>query len=135
MRRLVSDGGGHLVANDTVKEAADQRNRRARMRDLPAHHQHQQEAKKQKRQCRDAVLDADDLMVGGKDVRAPEPRIFMMLCMDSGMWNCVCRLHVFNQLLAQHLLSDRCQTRVSELYSTTRVNGGLFVTQLNKLNC
>jgi hypothetical protein len=65
------------------------------MRNLPTHHQHQTKAEKQKSQRGDAVLNADDLVVGGKDVRAPEARIFVMLCMDSGMWNCVCRLHVF----------------------------------------
>ena len=48
-----------------------------------------QKPKNKKAQRGDAVLDADDLVVGGKDVCAPEARIFVMLCMDSGMWNCV----------------------------------------------
>jgi hypothetical protein len=44
----------------------------ARMRDLPAHQQHQEKSEQHETQRREAVLDADDFVVGRKNVFAPE---------------------------------------------------------------
>jgi len=53
------------------------------------HHQHQEKAEHQESQGGDPVLDADDLVVGGKDVMAPEPRIFVVGIMGARMGGCV----------------------------------------------
>jgi hypothetical protein len=67
----------------------------ARMGDLPAHHQHQAEAEQQKTQGGQTVLNADDLVVRGEDVCAPETRLFVARFMNLGMRNCLGRcLHV-----------------------------------------
>ena len=94
------------------------------MRNLPAHHEHQAESKKEENQCRDAVLNPDDFVIDGKDAAAPEALIRVMLFMDSAMWNCVCRLHDIFTILAQHLLPNHRQQQVSELDHVRRVNGG-----------
>jgi hypothetical protein len=49
---------------------------------LPPHDHHQSEAKQEKQQCRDAVLNPDHFVVDGKNVRSPEP-LRMMRCMGS----------------------------------------------------
>ena len=76
------------------------------MRDLPAHHQHQAEAEQQENQRRQAVLDADDLVIGGEDVLAPEARLFVMRFVDAavrqGMSGC---LHCSFELVR---LFERC---------------------------
>jgi hypothetical protein len=43
-----------------------------RMRDLPAHQHHQEKSEQQETQRRQTVLDADDFVVGGKNVGAQE---------------------------------------------------------------
>ena len=78
-----------------LQQAAHHRNRLARMRNLPAHHQHQAEAEQQEAQRRQAVLDADDLVIGGENVFAPEARLFVMGFVDADVRHRVCRrLHV-----------------------------------------
>jgi hypothetical protein len=47
------------------------------MRNLPAHQQHQKKSEQQKKQRREAVLDADDFVVGRKNVAAQEARVVM----------------------------------------------------------
>src|ERR1039457_4619530 len=64
------------------------------VRDLPAHHQHQAKSKQQERQRGDAVLEADDFVVGRKNVGAPEARILMMSFVNAAVRDCVCGLHV-----------------------------------------
>jgi hypothetical protein len=49
------------------QEAADEGNGPVGIRDLPAHHDHEAEPEKQEDQTRDRVLDADRLVIGGKD--------------------------------------------------------------------
>ena len=55
-----------------------QRHRRARVGELPAHQHHQGEAEEQEQQAGDGVLDADDLVIGGEDVLAPEAELLVM---------------------------------------------------------
>ena len=50
----------------------------SRMRDLPAHHQHQRKTEQQVEQRGDAILDADDLVVGGKNVFTKEAAFFVV---------------------------------------------------------
>ena len=61
-----------------AEQVADQRQRRARVGELPAHEHHQRKAEEQEQEPRDGVLDADDLVVGGKDVLAPEAQLLVM---------------------------------------------------------
>jgi len=73
-----------------------------RMRDLPAHHQHQAKAEQQEEQRRDTVLNPDDLMVGGKNVVAEEAAFFVVRLVGSRMKTGVGGgLHIFyfNQIL------------------------------------
>jgi hypothetical protein len=63
---------------DFEEELADERDGLAGMGDLPAHQQHEAEAEEHEEQRRDAVLHADHLVVGGKDIFPPEPRLFVM---------------------------------------------------------
>jgi hypothetical protein len=53
------------------------------MRNLPAHQQHQEKAEQQKAERGKSVLDANDLVVGGKNVLAPEARLVMFMAMIS----------------------------------------------------
>jgi hypothetical protein len=80
------------------------------MGDLPAHEEHQEEPKQQKEKGGDAVLNADDLMVGGENVFAPEPQILVV----GFVGFVVCGwLHFCIDLLlpVQLLLTCRCQAR------------------------
>ena len=58
---------------------ADHRQRLARIRQLPAHHHHQAKAEEQEKQPGDAVLDADDFVVGGENVFSPKPELVMLV--------------------------------------------------------
>jgi hypothetical protein len=49
------------------------------MSNLPAHHQHQAQPEQQEAQAGKAVLNANDLVVGGKNVFAHEANVFMVL--------------------------------------------------------
>src|SRR5436309_11095163 len=64
------------------------------MGDLPAHHQHQAKAEHEEKQSGDGVLNPDDLMVGGKNVSAPEPHIFVVRFLNTWMRNSVSGSHV-----------------------------------------
>ena len=69
--------------------------RLARVGDLPAHDHHQAEAEQEEAQRRDAILNADDLVVRGEDIRAPEPRLLVVRLLNLGMRNCRGRcLHI-----------------------------------------
>ena len=61
-----------------AEEAADQRQRGARVGELPAHEHHQRKAEEEEQHAGDGVLDADDLVVGGEDVLAPEAELLVM---------------------------------------------------------
>ena len=67
----------HRRPQNFFQQRADKRHRRARMRNLPAHQQHQEKAKQQKAQSREPVLNADNLVVGGKNIAAPETGLVM----------------------------------------------------------
>ena len=69
-------GGG--LAENFFHQPADGRDRLARMRHLPAHQQHQEKSEQHETQRSQTVLDADDLVVGGKNVGAPEAEVFVM---------------------------------------------------------
>jgi energy-coupling factor transporter ATP-binding protein EcfA2 len=77
---LVVELGEHRPARHPrfAEERADERQRRARVGELPAHQHHQAEAEKQEQQAGDAVLDADDLVVDREDVLAPEAQFFVV---------------------------------------------------------
>ena len=49
------------------------------MRDLPAHQQHQEKPEQHEAQRDEAVLDADDFVVGGENVFAPETRLVVFV--------------------------------------------------------
>ena len=63
---------------DARRHALEQRQRGLGIGQLPAHQHHQREAEEQEQQAGDGVLDADDLVVGGEDVLAPEAEFFVM---------------------------------------------------------
>ena len=70
---------GHRRPEHFFQQRAEQRNRLARMRNLPAHQQHQEKSEQQENQRREAVLDADDFVVGGKNVAAQKTRIMVLV--------------------------------------------------------
>ena len=65
------------------------------MRDLPAHHQHQAKPKEEEKESRDTILNADDFVIGRKNVGAPETRILTMRFVDPWMRNSVSSGHDF----------------------------------------
>jgi len=73
------------IRQQDMQQVPDRRDGLLRMRDLPAHHQHQEKAEEQKKQRRNAVLNADDLMIGGENVFAPETELFVLGLMYSRM--------------------------------------------------
>jgi hypothetical protein len=77
---LVVELGEHRPARHArlAEQRPEQRQRAARVGELPAHQHHQREAEEQEQQAGDRVLDADDLVVGREDVRAPEAQLFVM---------------------------------------------------------
>ena len=77
---LVVELGEHRPARHArlAEEPADQRQRGARVGELPAHQHHQRKAEEQEQEAGDGVLDADDLVVGGEDVLAPEAELLVM---------------------------------------------------------
>ena len=60
-----------------AEERADDRQRRARVGELPAHQHHQAEAEEQEQQAGDRVLDPDRLVVDGEDVLPPEAELLV----------------------------------------------------------
>ena len=67
----------HVRAVNLEKQVADEGHSLSGMADLPAHQQHEAEAEKHEKQRGDAVLNADDFVVGGKDVFPPKPQFVM----------------------------------------------------------
>ncbi len=63
------------------------------MRDLPAHHEHQEKAEEQEAKSGHSVLNPDDLMIGGKNVLAPKTQFFLVDFVNSrvrdGLSGCV----------------------------------------------
>src|SRR5262249_29694576 len=51
----------------------------AGIRQLPAHHHHQAEAEEEEEEAAKAVLDADDFVVGGKNVFPPKTEFLMIV--------------------------------------------------------
>ena len=86
-RRILAD---HVLAEHPEKQLADNRDGMAGISQLPAHHRHQAEPHEQKHQPGDAVLEADDFVVGGKDVLLPETRLLV----GRGVSVVRCRFHV-----------------------------------------
>ena len=74
---------GRHVPEDRRQQRAHHRHRLARVGDLPAHHHHQAESEQEEEQRGDAILNADDLVVGGEDVRAPEARLLVVRFVNS----------------------------------------------------
>ena len=77
---LVVELRQHDAARRLVRAepAADDRNRVARIGQLKPHQHHQAEAEEEKQEAGDGVLNADDLVVHGKHVLAPEAQLFVM---------------------------------------------------------
>ena len=63
------------LAEDFFEQRAEHRHRHARMRDLPAHQHHQEKSEQHEAERHETVLDADDLVVGGENILAPETRL------------------------------------------------------------
>jgi hypothetical protein len=61
-----------------AEDPAEQRQRGARVGELPAHEHHQRKAEEEEQQAGDGVLDADDLVVDGENVLAQEAELFVM---------------------------------------------------------
>ena len=78
---LVVELGEHDAHRRAIlpEPLADQRNRLARIGELPPHDHHQREAEEQEQQPGHGVLDADDFVVDRKDVLPPEPELLVML--------------------------------------------------------
>jgi hypothetical protein len=53
---------------------------------LPAHQHHQAKAKEQKDQAAEPVLNADYLMIGGKNVFSPPPQLVMLVAGVVRVW-------------------------------------------------
>ena len=80
---IVKVGGnraaGRRLAEDFFQQRPDDRHCHTRMRNLPAHEHHQEKSKLHEAQRGKTVLDADDLVVGGKNVFAPETRLVVLV--------------------------------------------------------
>src|SRR5439155_4472734 len=59
-------------SKEMVERVPDYRHRLAWISQLPAHHHHQAKAEEQKEQAADAVLNTDDLVIGGENVLPPK---------------------------------------------------------------
>ena len=89
------DALGRHVAEDRGQQRAHQRHRLARVGDLPAHDHHQAETEQQEQQGGDPILNADDLVVRGEHIRAPETRLLVGRLVNCGVWDCWgCGLHI-----------------------------------------
>ncbi len=78
----------HVIAEQAMEKIPNNGDRVARISNLPAHDHHQAETEKEKHQRGNAVLDADDLVIGGKDILLPKPRLLMARVV--GVRVCVC---------------------------------------------
>src|SRR5208283_2584004 len=67
----------HRRPKNFFQQWPDEWHRCARMRNLPAHQQQQKKSEQHEAQRRKAILNADDFMVGGKNIGAPETGIVM----------------------------------------------------------
>src|SRR6266853_929121 len=59
---------------------ANDRQRLAGIRQLPAHQHHQAESKEEEHQPAEAVLNSDHFVVGGKNVFSPPSELVMLVC-------------------------------------------------------
>ena len=66
-------------AQDFFQQGTDEGDRDARMRDLPPHQNHQAESEQHEAERGQAVLDADDFVVGGENVFLPETGFVMRM--------------------------------------------------------
>ena len=62
-----------------AERVADQRQRLARIGQLPAHQHHERETEEEENQAGDAVLDPDHLVVGRDDVLSPERKFVVIV--------------------------------------------------------
>ena len=62
-----------------AKGVPDNRQRLARIRQLPAHQHHERETEEEKNQPADPVLDADDLVIGRENVFPPEAELVVLV--------------------------------------------------------
>jgi hypothetical protein len=67
----------HAFPQQMVKNRADNRHAMPGIGQLPAHDRHQAQPQEQKHQAGDAILDSNDLVIGGKDVFPPEAWFLM----------------------------------------------------------
>ena len=76
---LVVELGQHDAAGRVggAEQPADERNRPARVGQLPPHQHHQAEAEEQEEEAGDRVLNADDFVIVREDVFPPEPELLM----------------------------------------------------------
>src|SRR4029453_1774054 len=58
---------------------ANDRQRLAGIRQLPAHQHHQAESKEEEHQPAEAILNSDHFVVGGKDIFSPPPELVMLV--------------------------------------------------------
>jgi hypothetical protein len=86
---------GRHIPEDRRQQRTYHRHRHARVGDLPAHHHHQGESEQEEEQCGDAILNADDLVIGREDVCPPEARLLVVRFVNSRVWDCCGRcLHI-----------------------------------------
>ena len=69
---------GHITEH-RLQHPTHERDGHTRLGDLPAHAHHQQEPKEEEGQGREAVLDADDLVIGRENIGPQEPGVVVML--------------------------------------------------------
>ena len=105
---LVVELGQHRAARHArlAEELADERQRGARVGELPAHQHHQREAEEQEQQAGDGVLDADDLVVGREDVLAPEAELLVMGVVRDVRLGCGDSCHSWGSLIRALSRSD-----------------------------
>src|SRR5438876_12374701 len=85
----------------------------ARIGQLPPHQHHQRKTEEQKKQPGESVLDADDFVVGGKNILPPPPELVMFMFAGVRVWIVMSRccgkrsgsVHFRRKLLFQYLES------------------------------
>ena len=69
----------HAGPEEPLKQTAQHRQRMAGIGELKAHQHHEAEAEEEENQPSNHVLNADDLVVGGENIRPPPAELMMIM--------------------------------------------------------
>ena len=111
---------------------AGEGNAGAGISDGPSHHHHEGEAEKEEKQAGDAVLNSDDLVVGGKNVFFPKTEFVLIVVRSILPVLVLCFVAFWLHGLCDYFSADRPQLhpelfrRASKIAGSYSVNGNWF---------